>query len=88
MNSNIVYSTQADVITGTESSNQVLSTGSQIMLTVPMVQNLTPVIGLSGMIGNMPFSPALSDPDLTHARTPGLARGRILRMADDFDASL
>jgi len=87
MNSNVIYVAETpNALIGTISYNQVLSTGSQIMITMPAVQGLTPILGLSGMIGAVPFSPAIADPDLTKPRTPGLARGRILRMAADFDA--
>lgn len=88
MNSNIVYYSQIDSIAGTQSSNQVLAAGSQVMISMPTLQGMTPMLGLSGTIGSIPYNPAMSDADVSKPRTPGLARGRIVRMDDDFNAPL
>lgn len=73
-------------LNGTESLNQDLATSSQIMISLPSTQDpMAPSLGLSGVFGEIPFTPMISDPDLTRPRIPGMAKGRIVRMASDFD---
>jgi hypothetical protein len=88
MNSNIAYYNQIDSIIGAESSNQVLSAGSQVMISMPTIQGVIPMLGLSGMIGSIPYNPVMSDADISKPRTPRLARGQIIRMDDDFNLPL
>jgi len=88
MNSNLTYYNQTHLIIGTESSNQVLSAGSQVMISMPNIQGVVPMLGLSGMIGAIPYNAVISDADVSKPRTPGLARGQIIRMDDDFNIPL
>jgi hypothetical protein len=88
MNSNI-SNNQPYMLTGSDSSNQLFATGSQVSIVCPANQDLTPNFWLTGVFGEIAFTPVVIDPpDLTRPRIPGTAHGRILRMANDFNEPL
>jgi hypothetical protein len=70
------------------SLSQILTTSSKIDIVFPTTQGKDSTFPF-GVLGEVPFSPIESNPDLTTPRLPGLGKGRVLRAdTGGVDASL
>lgn len=86
MPSDSINAQQPGVIVSLESLDQSLSVANQVTLVVPTDQ--TAFISVPSIVPWVSITPVAQDPDLTLPRAPGAGRGRILRIARDFDAPL
>jgi len=72
-----------------ESMNQNLTTASRISIVLPTTQSegVFPSFPF-GVLAEVPMAPLEFNADLTAPRVPGTGKGRILKVAPDFDAPL
>lgn len=72
-----------------ESLTQSPTTASRVMIVQPTSQLDESVpLCAPGVLAEVAMSPMDYDPDISRPRVPGSAKGRILRIASDFDAPL
>ena len=69
------------------SLSQILTTSSKIDIVFPTTQDQE-VSFPFGILAEVPMTPLEYNPDLTKPRVAGAGKGRILKVAPDFDAPL
>lgn len=68
--------------------SQILTTASKIDIVLSTGQRQDHPAFPFGIFASTPIDPVVSDPDISAPRLPGLAKGRVLRVATDFDAPI